>query len=202
MVGWLITWFFTTFTFNIFHLLLLGLYGFCMGFSFPFQTFRNLSEETLVNLRQYFDETGGIDIKTNSDYGMTLVCDLGFDQNCLDLLEIFPPLVENKTISDSMISPLMKNLKEKFNIVNEGDRLIADFTIKRNYILSGFALKCFARCGVKILEIKSGICYKQSCFLKEQMYTNAEIRKEYQQKNMTSAANSIKRLSNSGIYQN
>ena len=125
----------------IYSFIYLGLYGFCMGFAYPFQTFRNLSEDTLISLRQYFNETGGIDIKTNSDYGMTLVCDLGFDRDCLDLLEIFPPLVENKTITDSFLSPLMKDLKEKYNIVNEGDRLIADFTIKRNYNLSGFALK-------------------------------------------------------------
>ena len=180
---------------------LVGLYAFCMTFCFPHNTFRDMSQETLDAVYQYFQDTKGIDIKTNSDFGFHLVCDLSIDPECEDLLEIFPPLVQNKSTDDeSIISPLMTKLKKEFKIKNEGDRLIADLTDKKDYVLSAYALKCYMRCGVKLNSIKRGVCYRQSPFLKKQMESNQELRKHYQSQNMTANSNSIKRMSNSSKY--
>ena len=96
-----------------------------------------------------------------------------------------------------LVSPVMRKLKDDFQIRNEGDRLIADLTDKEDYVLSAYALKCYMRCGVKLISIKSGICYNQSPLLKQQMEDNQKLRKHYQRMNLTAASNSIKRLSNS-----
>ena len=86
-----------------------------------------------------------------------------------DRLENYPPLVENKAIFNFLYSPHQKELAKEYKVNNEGERLIADLTNKDEYVLSGYALKTYLRCGVRLKSIKAGICYKQSPFLKNQM---------------------------------
>ena len=176
---------------------IVGLYSHCMEFAFPAKNFKRMSDETLESLFHYFQATKGVDLKTDSAYGFHLQCDLAIDPEYENLLEIFPPLVENKSVTDDSFSPMMKRLKQEYQIKNEGHRLIADFKVKKDYVISGFALKNYMRCGVKLLSIKAGICYEQQQFLKQQMTMNQELRKMYQRSNMTANANSIKRFSNS-----
>ena len=96
-----------------------------------------MSSATLELLFHYFQATKGVDLKTDSAYGFHLQCDLAIVPEYENLLEIFPPLVENKSVTDDLFSPMMKRLKREYQIKNEGDRLIADFKEKKDYVISG-----------------------------------------------------------------
>ena len=150
-----------------------------------------------------------------------------------DILEIFPPLPHNYAVPSSQLSPYMQGVAENLGIKNENEKLIADLTPKKNYLISAYMLKCYLRAGVKITgkakrwkkrkkdkkkgrkggrierererftiffnvsAISRGIVYRQQPIIADQMKRNQEIRKEYQDKKMSSSADCIKRLSNS-----
>ena len=125
-----------------------SLYGYTMTFHFPWRNFRDCSPETLAKLAKYMQETKGVDIKTNSQYSFVVICDLKIKEEYCDLLENFPPLVYNTEIPIHLLSPKMKQLVKEQNIRQNGDRLIADLRIKKNYVITAYALKCFLRVGV------------------------------------------------------
>ena len=53
-----------------------GLYSYCMTMWFGFENFREMDEESKKKLLLYLQETKGVDIKTNSEIGFLIECDL------------------------------------------------------------------------------------------------------------------------------
>ena len=132
---------------------LVSLYTTCLSWGQPIRNFKELSALICAKIKEYFQSTGGIDFKTDSAYGVLLVVDLKIKSEFADLLSIFPPLVYNGEVPEESLSPYMRELKKKYNIKSRGTRLLADYTIKHKYVLTGLALKTYMRCGVELLKV-------------------------------------------------
>ena len=115
-----------------------------------------MTTECCQKLLKYLQDTKGVDFKVNSLFGCYVVCDLRVDESYHDMLSILPPLIHNFSVTDKMLSPFQAELKEKYDMKIDGERLIADFLPKRSYIISAIALKMYLRAGVIIDHISVG----------------------------------------------
>ena len=165
--------------------------------AFGFRYFRDMDEASMAKLLAYLQSTKGVDIKTNSNIGFVIECDLEIDSDFVDILGIFPPMPENKIVDPENLSPYMKEVRKKLNIKQESSKLVADFYPRKHYIITAYALKCYLRVGVRITKIHRGIAYQQSAFISNQMDLNQSLRKHYQDLKLSSSADAIKKLSNS-----
>ena len=129
--------------------------------------FREMSMDCCRKVLSYLQQTKGVDFKTDSLYGCYLICDVKVDEAFQDMLSILPPFIHSISVTDIMLSPFQAKLKEKHGIKIHGERLIADFSPKKSYIISAIALKMYLRAGATIENISvSAYChtYDLVCF--------------------------------------
>ena len=65
------------------------IFSYCMTMHFGYKDFQWMDEISLGKLKEYLITTNGIDIKTNSDYGFLIECDLEVDENFIGKSTIF-----------------------------------------------------------------------------------------------------------------
>ena len=131
----------------------MSLYSTILCWAHPARKFREMSMECCQKLLIYLQETKGVDFKIESSYGCYIICDLRVDEAYHDLLSILPPLIHSFEVTDSLLSPFQADLKTKYGIKTNGERLIADFLPNPAYIISAIALKMYLRAGVIIDNI-------------------------------------------------
>ena len=117
---------------------------------FGFKDFRWANDDSVMQLEQYMKQTSGIDIKTNSRVGFLAEVDLLIPSSLHELFRVFPFIPDHKTVSSDDLSFYQKALKETLKIGSENAKLVCDFTKKKSYILTSYALKAYLRLGVKL----------------------------------------------------
>ena len=163
----------------------------------PVGGFEVLSSATIDKLFEYFTRTNGVDFKDDSSRGLLLVVDLTIsDPDVARMLDLLPPCVYMTDINDDLLSPYMQDLKEKFKITTNGDRLILDLTDKKEYSITAINLKSILRVGVKLTKIHSGISYFQKPVLKDYVLRLGELRRKFTADGLVSSAQACKKLAN------
>ena len=131
----------------------MSLYSTILCWAHPTHLFREMSMDCCRKLLSYLQQTKGVDFKTESLYGCYLICDVKVDEAFQDMLSILPPFIHSLLVKDTMLSPFQSDLKEKHGIKIHGERLIADFSPKKSYIISAIALKMYLRAGAIVEKI-------------------------------------------------
>ena len=174
-----------------------GLYSSNMLKALPIGGFTKLSPNTILKLFDYFTSTNGIDFKDDSEQGLLLVVDLCIpDPDVARMLDPFPPCVYPKDVEDDLLSPYMKELKEKYNMKTVGDRLIGDLLPKFCYPIAAMTLKAYMRVGVKLLKIHSGFSFRQKPVMKNHIQRLAELRQKFTVDGLVSNAQACKKMAN------
>ena len=111
----------------------------------------------------------------DSDIGYFLEFDLEYPHNIRQKTKIFPFVPENKTISKDDFGPYMKSIMPK-NYVSQ--KLICDWTDKKNYLIPYRMLKFYVRHDMKANKVHSVISFKQNKWLEKYIDFNTQKRNQ------------------------
>ena len=154
---------------NIIYFDATNLYGFGMSQALPYDNIKfeteNVCLEEILNTPD------------DSDIGYFLEVDLEYPHNIRQKTKYFSFAPENKSISKDDFSPYMKSIMPKNYVSHE--KLICDWTDKKNYLIHYRTLKFYIRHGMKIKQVHSVISFKQSKWLEK--YIDFNTQKEIKQ---------------------
>lgn len=169
-----------------------------MTYHLPCGDFEDLCSAMCREVKKEFQTTCGVNFRLDSEFGLLIECDLLCpDEATARLLDIFPPCVEAKEVEESQLSPYMLKLKQDKKLEMSGKRLVMDLLPKKHILINSFALRCYLRAGIKLMEVHSVICYHQEPILKKHVNHLSTLRNSFDAKGLVSNAQACKKLANS-----
>ncbi len=149
-----------------------NLYGTAMTQPMPERDFKILPEEEVAD----FDFSS---VPDDSPIGYILEVDLDYPDSLHNLHSEYPLCPENVIVTEEDLSPYSKTLAQKLN-VNPGKckKLICNLKAKKRYSVHYRNLKYYVKLGMKVNKIHRILSFKQSCWLKQFIDFNTEMRKQ------------------------
>ncbi|XP_077985917.1 uncharacterized protein LOC144440419 [Glandiceps talaboti] len=140
-----------------------NLYGWAMTQSLPTHGFKWVDLDSL-DLSKYTNE---------SDHGLILEVDLEYPSELHDLHNDYPLAPEKLCITEDMLSPHNKKIRDLFNIkCGNIEKLTTTLRPKNNYVLHFQNLKQFLSLGLKITKIHRAIEFNQSKWMSQYILFN------------------------------
>ena len=144
-----------------------NLYGWAMSQSLPFKDFKWLAPEDFI-LDNYTDETRK---------GVILEVDLEYPEELHHLHNDYPLAPEKILVSDDMLSPYCKGLKDSENISSgRVHKLIPNLMCKEKYILHYRNLQQYLSLGMKLKKVHRVLEFTQKPWMKEYIDFNTQKR--------------------------
>ena len=172
-----------------------NLYGWAMSEELPYNNFKWLSKHELDKSRMYIIKTNKIDQLKD----MILEVDITVPSDKHDYLRDFPPCPVKRSVGLNEISTYSKSLlldkdklkhykttdKEAYKneslkqpFFTKNEKLICDFTDKKNYKCHIETLKTYVKLGCKITKIHNGITFNSKASLKPWVEFNTKLRQQ------------------------
>ena len=146
-----------------------NLYGTSMSEPLPEKDFDWLTNEQIEN----FD---AIKVPDDSETGYIVECDLLYPTHLHDEHSDYPLAPQNQIITDDMLSPHTRMLKEKLGLKGASPKLIPDLNPKNKYVLHYRNLKYYLSKGLVLSKTHRVISFKQSPWLKSYIDFNTKKR--------------------------
>ena len=138
-----------------------NLYGKCLNMYLPFKNFKFLNEDEYINIDWEH-------IKTNSEKGYILECDLYYPENLHDDHSDFPLCPLAGKVSNEELSAYQLNSIEKLKNIGykrfPTPKLLLTLKNKKNYILHFKNLKLYMKLGLKITKVHKVLSFDQTTF--------------------------------------
>ncbi|XP_077977139.1 uncharacterized protein LOC144432741 [Glandiceps talaboti] len=156
-----------------------NLYGWAMVQSLPTNGFKwvdckDISSLDCKGLSKYLDN-----YTNESDRGLILEVDLEYPSELHDLHNDYPLAPERLCITEDMLSPHNKKIRDLFNIkCGNIEKLTTTLKPKRNYVLHFQNLKQYLSLGLKVTKIHRAIEFNQSKWMSQYILFNTEKRKK------------------------
>ena len=145
-----------------------NLYGWAMSQSLPCGDFKWLDPDK-VNLEHYTND---------SKKGIILEVDLEYPEELHDLHNDYPLAPEKILVSDQMLSPYCKSLKERHGIPSgKVKKLVPNLMDKERYVLHYRNLQLYLSLGMKLKKIHRVLEFTQKAFMKPYIDFNTEKRR-------------------------
>ena len=144
-----------------------NLYGWAMSQSLPFKDFKWLDPEDFI-LDNYTDDTRK---------GVILEVDLEYPEELHHLHNDYPLAPEKILVSDDMLSPYCKGLKDSENISSgRVHKLVPNLMCKEKYILHYRNLQQYLSLGMKLKKVHRVLEFTQKPWMKEYIDFNTQKR--------------------------
>ena len=146
-----------------------NLYGWAMLQTLPIKDFKWIEEPSFIDFSNYTD---------TSEKGLILEVDLEYPQELHDLHNDYPLAPEKIKVTDDMLSPHCKALKDAKGI-NSGlvQKLVPNLLDKEKYVLHYRNLKQYLSLGLKLKKIHRALEFTKKPWMKSYIDFNTEKRK-------------------------
>lgn len=150
-----------------------NLYGHCMRQCLPVGEFSWMDESQL-------DLQSILSIKQDSDYGCIVQVDLQYPSELHDMHRDLPLAPERMIVPNECLSPYAVHLKEKLEQKGSdtSSKLFTTLHDKQDYILHYRLLQFYVKLGLRVVNVKRGILFRQAPVVRAYIDFNSKKRSE------------------------